>query len=200
MTLKWQIAAKPGSPEDNMAADTALLTAMAEGRCERPVVRVYLWDRPAVSIGRLQREEPVRRAHPNLPIVRRPTGGRAVLHGDDLTLTIALRLEWLPAGNRTSVLASHRWLMGCVAAAFQSCGLAVNYGTQTLRGQSGSIQCFDFAAGCDLVDATGKKLVGSAQRRQGPALLQQMCLPLDCLPAKNTFLGSLRRELEKALT
>ena len=197
----WQIASEPDTAEGNMAADAALLAALVEGRNSQPTLRVYEWDSPAVSIGRLQREEPVRRAYPSLPIVRRPTGGRAVLHGDDLTIAIALPLDCLPLGAHTSVLASHRALMGCVAAALRAVGLAVRYGPDACAGHAGSVRCFDTSAGCDLVDAaTGRKLVGSAQRREGRALLQQMSLPLDLLPGKERFLSGLRSELEKAFT
>jgi lipoate-protein ligase A len=198
MHWNWQIDPKPGSPEHNMAVDTALLASLAADSGGCPTVRVYQWDRAAVSIGRLQREDPVRQRYPGLPIVRRPTGGRAVLHGEDLTISVVLRLEWLPAESR-SVLASYRLILGNVAAALRAIGVDVCPGTQKMRGQSAIVNCFDLSAGCDLVDSrTGAKLLGSAQRREGAALLQQMSLPMRVIFDLPLFLTHLRMEFEQS--
>ena len=179
-----------------MAADTALLTALAEGTERQPVLRVYTWDRAAVSLGRLQQEEMVRRQYPGLPLVRRPTGGRAVLHGEDLTLAAALRIDALPEGCRT-VLGSYRSLAGHVAAAFDSAGRDVCYSSEPAQGQHEVVDCFAVSAGCDLVDArTGQKLMGSAQRRVGAALLQQMSIPLRVIPDRKAFFEHLQQRFE----
>lgn len=196
----WQADRQPGSPSHNMEADAALLEAIVNGRLFLPVIRIYQWDRPSVSIGRLQPEEPVQRLYPHLPIVRRPTGGRAVLHGEDLTITIATRTDWLPGDSGRTTLSSYRLLMAGLMAALKEAGHDVSVGTEKLRGNRGSIQCFDLAAGCDLVDAfSGRKLVGSAQRRDGNAILQQMSLPLSLLMDKTTFCRALQREFQQAL-
>ena len=180
-----------------MAVDTALLASLTEEGAGQPTVRIYQWDRAAVSIGRLQREEPVRQLYPGLPIVRRPTGGRAVLHGEDLTISVVLRLEWLPPESR-SVLASYRLIMGHVASALRSGGLSVCFGSQKVYGQSEIINCFDLSAGCDLVDSvTGAKLAGSAQRREGNALLQQMSLPCKVISDHHQFLAHLQTEFQQ---
>ncbi len=196
----WQADRQPGSPWHNMAADAALLKAVADAKLLVPTIRVYEWDRAAVSIGRLQPEEPVRLLYPDLPIVRRPTGGRAVLHGEDLTITIATRADWLPGDSGRTILSSYHLLLTGLAAALQEAGHAICFGTEKLHGNRGSIQCFDLAAGCDLIDAsTGRKLVGSAQRREGNALLQQMSLPLALLPDKTAFLGALQEGFQQVL-
>ncbi len=180
-----------------MAVDTALLAALSASCHSQPTVRVYHWDQPSVSIGRLQREDAVRRLYPGLPIVRRPTGGRAVLHGEDLTISVAVRLEWLPPESR-AVLSSYRLIMDNLMAAFGAVGIPVSYGLQQVRGQSEIVNCFDLAAGCDLVNSsTGAKLVGSAQRRAGGALLQQMSLPGSVIPDRAVFLACLRQEFEQ---
>ena len=75
-----------------MAADLALLDAVAAGG--PPALRVYQWSPPALSLGRFQPEDDVdhdacRRA--GVEVVRRPTGGRALLHGGDLTYAVAVR-------------------------------------------------------------------------------------------------------------
>lgn len=197
---RWQEDWFPGSPWHNMAADAALLADIAEGHQGLPVVRVYQWDRSSVSIGRLQPEEPVQRLYPDLPCVRRPTGGRAVLHGQDLTVTVATRTDWLPNDAGRTVLMSYRLLMAGLVTTLEEVGHAVCFGREKLRGGRGSINCFDLAAGCDLIDARdGRKLVGSAQRREGDALLQQMSLPLALLPDQRAFAQSLCRGFGQAL-
>ena len=196
----WHEESQSGSPQHNMDTDAAMLCAVAEGRLTQTTVRVYEWDRPSISIGRLQSKEPVQRLYPNLPIVRRPTGGRAVTHGDDLTVTIATRADWIPGDVGKTILSSYCLLMAGVASALNQAGHDTHFGTEKPRGNRGSIDCFDLAAGCDLVDAdTSRKLVGSAQRREGDAILQQMSLTLTLLPDKAAFLNALRLGFEEAL-
>ena len=197
--MRWLHDDMPGGPEENMAADAALLAESAAGDVPA-VVRVYTWDRPAVSIGRLQQEAPVRAAYPDLPIVRRPTGGRAVLHGDDLTVSVTVRLLRLPEDSRT-VPASHHLIMGGVLRALQSLGLEVCFGGCAIGSQAGIVNCFDLSAACDLIDShTGKKLVGSAQRREEGAFLQQMSLPLGILSDRALFLRCLHDEFQQTFS
>lgn len=179
-----------------MAMDAALLAELA--RCDGPpAVRVYTWDRRAVSLGRLQPEAPVQALYPDLPLVRRPTGGRAVLHGDDLTVSVAVRLDYLPEDSR-SILASHHLIMGNVLRALSALGLEVCFGGCAVGSQIGIINCFELSAACDLIDSrAGKKLVGSAQRRENAALLQQMSLPLGILSDRELFLRCLHREFQQ---
>jgi len=197
---QWQEDHLPGSPWHNMAVDSALLSEMRE-KCHRlPVVRLYQWDRPSVSVGRLQPEEPVHRLYPDLPCVRRPTGGRAVLHGEDLTITVAARTDWLPNSAGKTVLSSYRLLMAGLVAALAEAGLNVCFGTEKASKGKEALHCFDVAAGCDLIDTrSGRKLVGSAQRREGDALLQQMSLPLTLLPDVTAFIRSLRQGFGQSL-
>ena len=194
MRWNWQEEAAPGDPEQNMAADAALLSALANGSQSTPTVRVYTWNAPAVSIGRLQSEETIWMLYPGLPIVRRPTGGRAVLHGEDLTISVAVRLDWFPVEHR-SVTDSHLLLVDPVRAALASTGLDVCYGGCPIRNQKNIVNCFDLAASCDLIEShTGKKLVGSAQRREERAVLQQMSVSLALLGNLGAFLWRLRKE------
>ena len=198
MRWNWQVDAEPGEPEQNMVTDSALLAALGDGGT--PTVRVYTWDKKAVSIGRLQSEEAVRRLYPDLPLVRRPTGGQAVVHGGDLTIAVALPLGCLPPESR-SVLASHELLVDPVKDALTACGLPVGYGGCPIRSQRDIVNCFDLAASCDLIDGhTGTKLVGSAQRREGNALLQQMSLSLALLPDCAAFLSHLRERFAQTFS
>ncbi len=197
--MRWLQDETPGSPEKNMAADAALLAELAN-EDGPPAVRVCTWDRPSISLGRLQSEAPVRALYPDLPLVRRPTGGRAVLHGEDLTVSVAVRLEHLPEDSR-SILASHHLIMGNVLRALQALGLEACFGGCAIGSQSGIINCFELSAACDLIDShTGNKLVGSAQRREGTALLQQMSLPLSILSSRVLFLRTLKNEFQQTFS
>ncbi|MBV9848866.1 MAG: hypothetical protein JO250_04180 [Armatimonadetes bacterium] len=190
---RWRQETEPGTPDGNMAADAALLAEVRDGAS--PIVRVYAWDRPCVSIGRLQDEAVVRTAYPDLPLVRRPTGGRAVRHGDDLTISVAARLGDLPAPGGSGVSATYRLIAGGVMDALCALGVPAEFGAADGRSSSG-VDCFATACRCDIVDRrTGRKLVGCAQRRECDALLQQMSLPLVNIPNPAAFPALIRRYL-----
>lgn len=122
-----------------------------------------------------------------------------MLHGDDLTISVATRLDHLPEDCR-SVLGSHHLIMGGVLRALEALGIEVCFGGCALGSQVGIINCFELSAACDLVDShTGQKLVGSAQRRESAALLQQMSLPLSILIDRQLFLRHLKSEFQQTL-
>ncbi len=175
----WHEDPRAGTPEGNMAADTHLFEAVRDGAQLCPLVRVYTWDRAAVSYGRLQDEDRVREAFPGLPLVRRPTGGLAVRHGEDLTITVITRNEWLPLARSQGVLASYRQIMDGLLFALDALGIRAQLGGAACARERGSVDCFASVADCDATDArTGRKLIGSAQRRDRGAILQQMSIPL----------------------
>ena len=100
-----------------MAVDVAIAWAVGEGRV-RPTLRFYLWDPPALSLGYAQRDTAeihlAACAREGLAVVRRPTGGRAVLHDGDLTYAVAVPRQG-PWGA-LSVAAACRLMHGAVAA------------------------------------------------------------------------------------
>ena len=184
-----------------MALDAELLADLLAERTSLPTIRIYQWDRPSVSIGRLQNEDAVRRKYPDLPSVRRPTGGRAVLHGDDLTISAATRSMWLPNAEGQGILPSYRLIMAGVRMALSDCGIPTVFGPARERRQAaGVVNCFEIAAGCDLIDIrNGRKIVGSAQRREQDAILQQTSLPLEFLPDLEAFIDRLQANFQRAL-
>ncbi|MEM0981519.1 MAG: lipoate--protein ligase family protein, partial [Cyanobacteria bacterium P01_H01_bin.58] len=103
--------------------------------------------------------------HP-LDLVKRPTGGRAVLHQGDFTYAIALPLQ-----NRRRQ-AIYRLICDTLIAAWQDMGVSLHYGTAG-KGYHQQANCFALATSADLVTETGYKLIGSAQLRRGHSLLQQ---------------------------
>jgi lipoate-protein ligase A len=134
----------------------------------------YAWDRPTITLGRLQDPartlELARCAADGIPVVRRPTGGRAVFHVDEWTYGAVVPLDHPELGG--TLKDSCRALVGRIAQA-----LTVAYGiafdeepTPGERGPAGA--CFARSFGYEAV-VGGRKLMGSAQRRSGGALLQQ---------------------------
>jgi len=180
MEWRWIEEAAPVAPFDNMARDAALLDEMIAS-IGFPAVRVYRWSKPAVTVGRLQNIDDVGAAFPGMTLVRRPTGGRAVAHGEDLTVSVATRDEWLPKGTGGAVMSSYQVIVTGIVEALRRHGIEAHLGERR-RGTTGSVDCFASTASCDIADvSTGAKLVGSAQRRERGAILQQMSIHGDII-------------------
>jgi lipoate-protein ligase A len=202
MTLTWRHDRVPGTPEHNMTLDEALLLAAQDGSGASPLVRVYTWDRNCVSIGRLQDETAAQVAYPDLHLIRRPTGGRAVRHGDDLCISVIARLADLPLSASVGVAATHQLLAGALVAAFCTLGVPAELGRASpKRGQTAHVDCFAVACRCDVIHGrTGQKLAGCAQRRVDGAVLQQISIPRANLPtSEDSFLMCVRTHFEAAL-
>ncbi|HEU4751876.1 MAG TPA: lipoate--protein ligase family protein, partial [Armatimonadota bacterium] len=173
----------PAPGAENMARDEALLEAAAREETP-PVLRFYAWDPPAVSLGHFQGTEGIDLAYAaarGWDVVRRPTGGRAVLHQHELTYCLVLPPSVVGgAGVRTS----YAVLSGALNAGLRSLlpdrspVTAPACNARTARGPN----CFAVAGECDTLVAEGK-LVGSAQVRRGGALLQHGSILLDAEPA-----------------
>ena len=91
--------------------------------------------------------------------------------------------------------------MGGVLRALLALGLEAGFGGCAIGNQNGIVNCFELSAACDLIDSrTGKKLVGSAQRREGAALLQQMSLPLSILSSREAFTQNVQWEFRQTFS
>jgi lipoate-protein ligase A len=158
----------------NMALDMQMLAAcdLSPGRA---CLRFYTWAPPALSLGFFEPADAVdasaARAR-GVDIVRRPTGGRVVLHDQDLTYTVVL--------PRTGASATdvYRWISGRLIAGLEAVGVHA----ETSRGEPGRSAarrrpCFLSAARHEITSA-GRKLVGSAQRLGRNALLQHGTIPI----------------------
>jgi len=160
-----------------MAIDRWLLQAHRTS-AQPPSLRFYTWEPAAISLGYHQKRYPPHwqtlAIAGTLDLVRRPSGGRAVLHQGDLTYAIVT--SGLPLPRR---LAYER-ICEFLIAGWRSLGLALQYG-RAGRSYARQENCFALATGADLVTPTGEKLIGSAQLRQGDAILQHgsMCLAPD---------------------
>jgi lipoate-protein ligase A len=152
-----------------MAIDEALLEA--EGP---PVLRFYGWARPTLSLGYHQRQLPPHwlelAAAGVIDLVRRPSGGRAVLHAGDLTY--ALIWPSPPAPRRSVYSLACRWLQ----EGFAALGEPLHFGMQTATGERAS--CFTSSTAADLVCGNGAKRIGSAQLWRWGHLLQHGSIQL----------------------
>lgn len=171
--LAWRVLADDPLPGPaNMARDHALATLARPGT---GTLRLYRWNPPTLSFGR---NEPVTvgyrellRRRPEMGAVRRPTGGRAVIHDRELTYSAVLPLRAC-GGLR----AAYRTINEALVAGLHGLGVGAERANgRTLPPESGP--CFVEAAAGEVV-VGGRKLVGSAQARIGGTILQHGSLLL----------------------
>jgi lipoate-protein ligase A len=158
-----------------MAIDQAMLDLAERGTA---CLRLYRWHPFCLSFGRnepaLRRYDRERIGALALDTVRRPTGGRAVWHADELTYAVAC-----PAAVFGQLPAAYRAIHETLAAALRTLGAEPALATAPGRGtplDAGA--CFASPAGGEVM-VRGRKVIGSAQLRQGDALLQHGSLLLD---------------------
>jgi lipoate---protein ligase len=152
-----------------MGIDRWLLEQHYSGKYP-PTLRFYTWSPPAISLGYHQRQYPEHWQHltwegKKLDLVRRPTGGRAVLHQGDLTYAV------ITSGLIGSRLQVYEKICEFLIQGWRSLGVELHYGTAG-RGYIHNPNCFGTATGADLVLPDGAKLIGSAQLRRGGTILQ----------------------------
>lgn len=185
--LAWRVirdGPRPGVT--NMALDHALATESVEGEA---VLRLYGWTRPTVSFGR---NEPAREAYgpaDGVDWVRRPTGGRAVLHDAEVTYAVVA-----PAGALGGPRQAYRRINEALAGALASLGAPVALSGPAAVPTLDAGPCFQSPAEGE-VTLDGRKLVGSAQARVEGALLQHGSI---LLAGDQTLLQDLRRDAEPA--
>jgi lipoate-protein ligase A len=164
----------PGAVQ--MAIDWWLLQHQRYGH--PPTLRFYTWNPPAISLGVSQhRHFPdhwhnLRWQGQPIDLVRRPSGGRGVLHQGDLTYAVVT--SHLP-GNLDRV---YRTICQFLITGWQTLGVDLQFG-QPDRQYVRSQNCFGLATNADLIDTHGNKFIGSAQRKQGSYVLQHGTMVLD---------------------
>lgn len=158
-----------------MAVDAWLLEQHQQGLLP-PVLRFYTWNPVAISLGYHQRhwsEHWQRLTWQGQPVelVRRPTGGRAVLHCGDLTYAV---ITSGLMGSRTQV---YQRICEFLVEGWRSLGVDLYYG-KAGRGYIRNPNCFSTATSADLVTGDGSKLIGSAQLYRRQAVLQHGSMQL----------------------
>jgi len=160
----------------NMARDVELLRLAESGAAG---ARVYEWDGPWVSLGQSQNPTRDLRDATLVPWVIRPTGGKAVLHGHDLTVTIALPLE--DSDPSRAVRSVYRKIIAPLVRALNNVDVRAALGEETCFVTRGlkTADCFRHISANDVVDPrTGRKLIGCALRVTKLAALAQCSIPV----------------------
>lgn len=178
---QWRLIRTPPSPGAwNMAVDEAILESVGT-KSVLPTLRLYAWDPACLSLGYSQSFLEVDRqavAQKGWQVVRRPTGGRAILHTDELTYSVIAPLH--EPRVMGSVLESYRRLSQALLNALERLGLparADRVYPLPQGAQAGGPVCFEVPSNYEIT-ANGKKLVGSAQTRRREGVLQHGSLPL----------------------
>lgn len=181
MQSNWRLLITPAATGSwNMAVDEAVLESCAHG-ASAPTLRLYAWDPACLSIGFSQPVADVNRdalQKQAWDLVRRPTGGRAILHTDELTYSVIAPLSTpLVAG---SVLQSYSRIAQALLAALSRLALSPRADNEyehppetELRGPV----CFEVPSNYEIT-VEGKKLIGSAQARRKGGVLQHGTLPI----------------------
>lgn len=182
----WRfIDSKEGSPSFNMALDEALLDWNSEGKMP-PVIRFYGWNPATLSIGYFQKVEKeidmeAVKQH-GLGFVRRPTGGRGVLHEHELTYSVIVP-EAHPEMPNT-VTEAYRVISEGILKGFHGLGMEAYFAVPKTAEERDSLKnprsavCFDAPSWYELV-VEGRKVAGSAQTRQKGVILQHGSILLD---------------------
>lgn len=173
------------SPSFNMALDEALLDWHSQGKIP-PVIRFYGWAPATLSIGYFQKVEKeidldAVKAH-GLGFVRRPTGGRGVLHEHELTYSVIVS-EDHPEMPKT-VTEAYRVISEGILKGFHQLGLEAYFAVPRTDEERSALKnprsavCFDAPSWYELV-VEGRKVAGSAQTRQKGVILQHGSILLD---------------------
>lgn len=182
MTSAWRfLDTGCGDAAYNMAVDEALLLSHEAGQSP-PTLRVYTWSSPTLSLGYAQNvakevDTTACREYGVTPI-RRPTGGRAVLHDVEATYSVVMPLQ---LGRQEASITEHYRRIGlALEAALRHAGLPVILERPSVLKappRQASPACFAAISRYEL-SVTGRKLVGSAQKRGRRSLLQHGSIPL----------------------
>jgi lipoate-protein ligase A len=177
----WRVLQTPPAPGPwNMALDEAILEAVGQNNA-LPTLRLFAWQPACLSLGYAQTIKDVDRHQLTLlgwDLVRRPTGGRAILHTDELTYSVIAPLHEPRVYG--SILESYRRLSQALLCALSVIGLEAraekDHPGPEKNSPVGPV-CFEIPSNYEIT-VSGKKLIGSAQARRREGVLQHGSLPL----------------------
>ncbi len=177
-TWRLLIESEPRTGAWNMALDEAIMEAVAAGESP-PTLRFYAWEPPCLSLGKRQPLGGVsleRCERDDVQVVRRATGGWAILHTDELTYSIATTPDDPRAEG--AILDAYRRLSQGLVAGLGNLGVpALMNPSAGESAQYASAACFEAPSAYEIT-VGGKKLIGSAQTRPAGRVLQHGSLPL----------------------
>ena len=156
--------------EKNMQIDSDLLDMAVEQGLDYPIFRLYGWKPACVSLGRNQNEDFLDKSllkTLGVDVVRRQTGGRALLHDNEITYSYICPAGYLEHGE--SVVSSYKEICEFLIDKFKKLGIDLNFGSKHVSTKFD--YCMMVSTGADLC-YQGKKLIGSAQCRKQGYILQ----------------------------
>lgn len=157
--------------QENMRIDSDLLDSAIENKLDYPIFRLYAWKPACVSLGRNQKDYFLDRSflkENNIDVVRRLTGGRALLHADEITYSFICPTSYLKNGEH--VVSSYKEISRILIGKFKTIGIDLDFGSNKPI-KTGFDYCMLISTGADLC-YHGKKLIGSAQCRKQGYILQ----------------------------
>jgi lipoate-protein ligase A len=211
MNGQWRLLTTPPAHGAwNMAADEAILEAVGCGD-SLPTLRLYAWEPACLSLGYAQplTDVDIPRLHGyGWEMVRRPTGGRAILHTDEITYSVIAPLDEPRVAG--TVLESYSRLAAALVEALHLLNLPVEVQERPAENSKDPDPvCFEVPSASEIT-CGGKKLVGSAQARRKEGILQHGTLPLTgdltrilqvlVFPDEEARTRAARRLLERATT
>jgi lipoyl(octanoyl) transferase len=168
----------------NMALDEAIATTVRKG-LSPPALRLYGWDKPSVTIGCFQKSGTIDNAYctsMGIPVVRRPTGGRGILHGNELTYSFSARTDTELFSH--GLMDSYRKISEAFGLAFTRIGIVpeIQLTKKPCAGpekgqQARNPLCFHSVSYGE-ISLNKRKIVGAAQKRWRDGLLQQGSVPI----------------------
>jgi lipoate-protein ligase A len=171
-----------------MALDEAISEAVRRG-LSPPTLRIYQWEYPSISIGHFQRASDINMdycSQKGYPLVRRPTGGRAILHNDEITYSLSTRFD----SNifKGSLHEDYSIISNAILSALKLCGIDARISHLKRQRRQRSPACFKSVSYGEIT-VEGKKLTGNAQKRYADGFLQQGSIPIsiDRLELKQLF-------------
>ena len=164
--------------EKNMRIDSELLDEAIDNQTQEPIFRLYAWSPKCVSLGRNQgagvniSNNINENSFKDIDVVRRVTGGRALLHDNEITYSYISPVSIIPNGQ--TIKESYKYISGILIDFFKTLGVELDFGGG-INGTNGvnvrHDYCMLISTGAD-VCYKGKKIIGSAQYRKSGYILQ----------------------------
>ena len=161
----------------NMAFDENILDECIKNKEKEPILRLYGWSPACISLGRNQKDNIDYSICKNygLDVVRRATGGRALLHDKELTYSFVCPVDFLQV--KDSVILSYKEISEALIFGMNKAGINIDF-PEDKRVKTSAQYCMSLATGADL-SYNGKKLIGSAQVRKSGYILQHGSILID---------------------
>jgi lipoate-protein ligase A len=150
-----------------MQIDSDLLDSAIKNQVREPIFRLYGWSPGCISLGRNQKDDFLQ-GNCDTDVVRRLTGGRALLHDDEVTYSCVIPSSVIPNGE--TVTESYKYISGILIQFFKTLGVDLDFG-ENKKVATHFDYCMLLSTGAD-VCFDGKKIIGSAQLRKNGYILQ----------------------------